>query len=522
MRNRAARIVAHLALHIHLEQFPRAIQHISTLIGMTFEEYRLMEPYNVERLLHKYDQNRDRQGSRRLPSPDNNATNLREAYEKLVLRGLCILRKLATNEDNCRIMSHTQGLLPRVMAPLTSDIIHRFSGGAWSISVVEGSLKAMRLLVASPGETGAKLHRETWSNKEAIGTMERILSCDTCCAKLQKRAMGVLTQLYMDNQEKREAFIKMLLVDIFFAGDSKDRSIRKLAGEALVELCIQDGSNTRIILQVNGDVLGRLTKILLVDDAENKTCRISAAEILEQMCVHHIQDDECLTELKKAMADTMPKVLAQILSHGPTKDETHVTTEQDQVKVIQKEVDLENQCDENGRDKTSSSTLPQNIEDYEYDVPAEVEEDESENDEDEDLHAPLLSLCVTICDTFISADQDLACQFGAISLPSKLKDMVAENSVPTVRCLRLMKLTCKMVISMMEHRGSYRKEELESLTQALSIASETERMSHLDISMVFASEDDGAATAVKPVRSLGSLVKEAKESVDAYFKPQDM
>jgi hypothetical protein len=63
------------------------------------------------------------------------------------------------------------------------------------------------------------------------------------------------------------------------------------------------------------------------------------------------------------------QVLAQILSRGPTEDETHVTTEEDQVKVIQKKVDIENQCDENGRDKTSSSTLPQNIEDYEYDVP---------------------------------------------------------------------------------------------------------------------------------------------------------
>jgi hypothetical protein len=307
MRNRAARIVAHLALDIHLKQFPQAIKHISTLIGMTFEEYCLMEPYNVERLLHKYDQNRDWKASCRLPSPDNDTTNLLEAYEKLVLRGLCILRKLATNEDNCRIISHTQGLLPRIMAPLTSDIIHRFSGGAWSISVVEGSLKAMGLLVVSSGETGAKLRLEICSNKEAIGTMERILRCDTCCAKLQKRAMEILMQLYVDNQEKREACIKML-VDIF-AGDSKDKSIRKLAGKALAKLCMQDGSNTRIILQVNGDVLGRLNKILLVDDAENKKCRISAAEILEQMCVHHNQDNECLSELKKAMADTMPKVI---------------------------------------------------------------------------------------------------------------------------------------------------------------------------------------------------------------------
>jgi hypothetical protein len=307
MRNQAARIVAYLALDIHLEQFPRVIQYISTLIGMTFEEYQLIGSYN---LLNKYDQDQDQQASR-LASPGNDPSNLRKDYEKLVLRGLCMLWKLATDKENCRVMSHAQGLLPRIMAPLTSDIIHQFSGGAWSISVVEGSLKVMRLLLASPGETGAKLHREMSNNKEAIGTMERILSCDSCCAKLQKQALGILIQLYTGNEKNQDrvAFIKMLLVDIFFSCDSKHRSIRKLAGEALVKLCIQGRSNTSIILQVNSGVVDTLTKILLLDDAENKTCRIRAAEILEHMCIHHTQDDDSRSKLKEAMTDTMPKVI---------------------------------------------------------------------------------------------------------------------------------------------------------------------------------------------------------------------
>ena len=42
------------------------------------------------------------------------------------------------------------------------------------------------------------------------------------------------------------------------------------------------------------------------------------------------------------------------------------------------------------------------------------------------------------------------------------------------------------------------------------------------MSMVFASKDNGAATTMKPVRSLDSLVKEAKENVAAYFKPENM
>ncbi|XP_071676891.1 uncharacterized protein [Lolium perenne] len=511
MRNQGAAIVAHLALVIHLEQFPGAIQYICNLIG-SFEEYRLIEPYHRHRLVSKYDTDWNAQASR-LPSEGNDASNLREAYEKLVLTGFCILRKLATHKNNCRIMSETQGLLPRIMAPLTSDIIHQFKGCAWSSRAVEESLKVILLLVAAPGKTGVKLRREISRNKEAIGTMERIINCKRCYAKHQRRAMGILTELHMDNQENRTAFIKML-VDIF-ADDNKDRPIRNLAGEALAKLSIQDGSNTSIILQVNGDVVGSLTKILLLDDAENKTCRIKAAEILEHMCIHHTQDDESLGKLKKAMADTMPKVLGQILHCGLIQDETHALAEQNQVELQEKEADIENQCDH-----------PQDNAEHESKVESEVEMDmevdELDNEEDEEFHTTLLSLCVTVCDIFISADEDLACRLGAIdaiSLPRKLKDIVAENSIPTVPRLRIMKLTCKMAISMMKHRGSYQKEDLDNLMNALSSASKS--MSFLDMSMVFASEEHGAGTTMKPVKSLRSLVKEAKKKVATYCKPHE-
>ncbi|XP_047047187.1 uncharacterized protein LOC124652210 isoform X2 [Lolium rigidum] len=510
-RNQGAVILGQLALDIQLEQFPGVIQYICTLIG-SFEEYRLIEPYHRNRLRRKYDQNWDRQASR-LPSPGNDASSLREAYEKLVLTGLCILRKLATHEKNCRIMSKTPGLLPRIMAPVTSDMTHAFDGGAWSARVVQGSLQIMLLLVAAPGKTGAKFRREISSNKEAISTMERILNCSCCHIDLQKRAMGILIHLYMDTMS-RKTYPKMLVDN--FSDDTKDRSIRKLAGEALAKLCIQDGSISSIIVQVNSDGVGSLIKILLLDDAENKSCRIRAAQILEQMCIHHTQRGESLSKLKKDMIDTMPKVLSQILC----KDKTHALTEATHIEFPEKEVDIENQCDnpqDNALEETSS-IRPQNKK-HGGRVEVEMVVDELDNDEEEELHAPLLSLCVTICDTFISADQDLSSQFGAFSLPKKVKEMVAENNVPTAPCLRLMKLACKMVISMMKHRGSYKKEDLESLKEALSSASEG--MSFLDISMVFASEDDGPAKTMKPVKSLGSLVKEAKESVEAYFKAQE-
>jgi hypothetical protein len=117
--------------------------------------------------------------------------------------------------------------------------------------------------------------------------------------------MGILLELYMDTKSRGD-YIKML-VDIF-VDDKKDMLLRKLASQALAKLSIQDGSNAITILQVNGDVVARLTRILLLDEDENKTCRIRAAEIMEQMCIHHTQDDESLSKLKKDMTNTMPKV----------------------------------------------------------------------------------------------------------------------------------------------------------------------------------------------------------------------
>lgn len=131
----------------------------------------------------------------------------------------------------------------------------------------------------------------------------------------------------------------------------------------------------------------------------------------------------------------------------------------------------------------------------------------------------MLSLCVTVCDTF-SADQDFAHQFDVIApgdgsscSPRKLEKIVRKNMHPRPNCLKIVKLACKMFISMMKHRGSYVKQDLESFMDALSSASKD--MFIVDGSMVFDITEDGAsATTSKPFRSLASLVKEAQELVD--------
>lgn len=328
MRERAARIVAHIAGDIQLDQFPRGIHHISSLL-CTLEEYSLLEPYDRDWLLERHEDSwyqafLHQQGRRRAASPrtDKHACLESEhpkAHLELVRQGLRILWKLAADHGNCMVMSNTGGLLPKIMAPVASDLLHggiQDHGEEWS-RVVEASLRVMcRLLqMAAPGEAGAKLRHQISSNREAIATVERIiLFCDRCGPELKGQAIKTLTQLYMDatyssvNPQGKEEYIKKLL-HIFTDDKDNHGPIRKLAGEALAMISAQGGISDMSILQENHSFVGDLTILLLHHD-QDKDYRIIAARILNHLCTHYTKDDECFKRLKKSMIAAMPEVLS--------------------------------------------------------------------------------------------------------------------------------------------------------------------------------------------------------------------
>jgi hypothetical protein len=101
--------------------------------------------------------------------------------------------------------------------------------------------------------------------------------------------------------------------------------------------------------------------------------------------------------------------------------------------------------------------------------------------------------------------------------------MVERSSEPTADKLRMLKLTSKMVISMVKHEGSssYRKQDLQSLMETLSVASKNMVRADGSIYMYSASGDGDSTTTSKTVRSLASLVKEAKEIVSKYLETEE-
>lgn len=125
--------------------------------------------------------------------------------------------------------------------------------------------------------------------------------------------------------------------------------------------------------------------------------------------------------------------------------------------------------------------------------------------------AALLSLCLTACDRFELQLAAIGNSIGdgRINFPLRLKRMVDGNNHGTPVCLMIVKLTARMVTSMIKDRCSDTViDDMKSLIDSLSTASVT--MLDLESSMVFAKGDHVTST-IRPDNSFVSLVKEARE-----------
>ncbi|KAJ1274229.1 hypothetical protein BS78_05G046200 [Paspalum vaginatum] len=500
-RLHAARIVANISDEIRLSQFPGTIQCIASLLDAC--QYQ---------------------------DGDNDSTASTEFSREVMEQGLLILKKLTTDEDNCKIISSTHGLLSKIMMPTASDLLHCVDHCAWT-DMVNISLSVISQLAAAPGVTGKKLRRKISKNKEAITSMETILRCSVCATTNLKSvilAIKILKQLGNDSSwsmdiERKRNFLKKLTG--IFTNVDMDTSNRRSAAEALL-ISLPSERNAMTLLESDNGVLRVLTQMLL-DQKDNNSYRLIAVQILEHLCVHYPKDGDHVNNLKEAMIDAMPKVLKEILRCESTGKAVQTETKANEVNSLAAPArDIENQTTipQDNAQNTSSSNHRQ-------------------DDEDMTLLAALLSLCVVICDTFICADQYLAQKLGEIasggssfSFPRKLKEMVERHSQPADNTasqrtmkhtskemverqnqptdntisLRIMKHTCKMATLMIKHKCSYNIDDMESLMQSLSDASK--KMLGAEGLMFMASTNNGTE---KPTgATLASLVKEAQEILD--------
>jgi predicted histidine transporter YuiF (NhaC family) len=132
-----------------------------------------------------------------------------------------------------------------------------------------------------------------------------------------------------------------------------------------------------------------------------------------------------------------------------------------------------------------------------------IQEIEKQSEERKFL-AAILSVPVVICNENVISEEDFARATPEdAALVEKLKEILKLNKHSTTECFRVVKLTCQMVIAMIQVSMINEHNFQEELDEAL------ETMSEIDECMLFAGNDRDEV--IKPARSLVSLVKEAQE-----------
>jgi hypothetical protein len=340
IRELAATIVAGLAAHVDVARYPGALRYISSLLQeettqthWNNSKLAASDPQPPQRLgpleilrqpkeeqmknLSRREEERQwrlmRDQKRRGTSQDRrrqNSEGRTTTSNELILQGLTILERLASNRDNRRLICSTPGLLPKITAPLYSEtLIQDVKTKAWA-DIVTRCLKVLYQLIRAPGWTSRMLRHEISSDDQALSNLKSILDQGNEAEhqELKLRAMEILTELALDlsinlTQETKKVLVTKQL-QLFLLANGDDEESAAIAGRAMVSLSTNSESNSALIMSAQNDITGRRLTEILDDKNNNITQRTIAAEIMANLCAHCNADNN--------MKEILPKVSALV------------------------------------------------------------------------------------------------------------------------------------------------------------------------------------------------------------------
>ncbi|XP_040995437.1 uncharacterized protein LOC121241638 [Juglans microcarpa x Juglans regia] len=225
--------------------------------------------------------------------------------------GLCILKKLACDHDNCGKIGNTRGLLPKIIDFTHAEerLLKDKNVVATQIRTVKRSLQVVKMLVNTTGATGKHLRREISEIVFTISYIRDILKYGERYPKLQKLGIDILTSLALEEDATERiggtgGVLKELLNIFFKPGMPENRNHVKIAaGEALAMLSLESKSNCYRILKMHA-------LVRLVGALEVPLLRINAARVLRNLCSYSGVD--CFNHLKGVTA-AAPTVLRAIM-----------------------------------------------------------------------------------------------------------------------------------------------------------------------------------------------------------------
>lgn len=499
-RERAARIVAALAGDLRrIDQLPRALHHMASLLQAS--DYRFPRPRtttatDARTTTTSMQEQRQRQAAESKRGRFGllfwailSCLNFWEVLAKekkedtfpsgggpkqLVSQGLLIVERLARHPANRAQICNNSVLLSKLTAPLFS---HAFldtveHGRGWVVGMLATSLRIItRLLIRAPGEASRGLRDGITSNAQAVSNLSRVLEEEDDAKfgpELKAAAVDILAELALPSSDRSSTSrlgkadivrglwcIFLVQVDDGVDGSNtqgeeqrqQDSTLRKKASEALAQMLSAELRH----------VAGRLTDMLA--KSKGSTSRVRTARTLECLCSH------ISTE------------------HGqpPRLDAIEMLT-----KVLQ--LILRIPCESN-----------------------KLETADEEQQEEEEFLVALLSLAVVICDGMVD-EHGFSCAAppqDMVPLVRKLKDIIQANNTTTVECLRTVKLTCKLVVSMAQLKPMCIKDFTEHNFMDVLLES-LKTLSDLDNCLVLF-EVDNHYQVTKTDKPLVSLVKKAHQ-----------
>ncbi|RLN29719.1 uncharacterized protein C2845_PM05G00980 [Panicum miliaceum] len=517
-RERAARVVVALAGDLrHIDQFPTAPDCIASLLqaseqfpttcvsaaGTTASIQEEDEAAGRKRL--RYDGGPVYWGTLKLlniygDKQEDNKPDDDFPYggpKQLISQGLLIIEKLALRQGNCVHICNSHGLLSKITAPLNSlAFLEAEYDGEW-IDILSRSLRIVARLMGAPGEASRGLRNGIASKTQAVANLTRISEGDKFDPALKAAAIEILAELASDKsavtslgKDGIKKFVSQLW-GIFLAEmdgntntvkEEKQQEANRLmmrhkAGEALARmLSVWDAASSSDILEMFiqttssaeapaaellRHVVGQLTSMLTTNT--DRGSRIRAAEILARLCSHFTKHKELP---RHDVIQMLTKVLQLIILCIPR---------------------------ETNNGNTSSSTR------------------NGEQQEEKEFMVALLSLAVVICDRMVD-EHDFTCAASGdmVLLVTKLKGIIETNNDTTVECLSTVKLSCQLIVSMVQLRPSCTQVFIEQNFKHL-LSESSKSLSNLDNCMLF---DADYHQVTKTDMPLASLVKQAQECFD--------
>ncbi|WOK93589.1 hypothetical protein Cni_G02289 [Canna indica] len=235
-------------------------------------------------------------------------------YSTFNLLGLRILKKLATDHNNCGKIGNARGLLPKII-DLTSasrTLLRNDQASVSQIETVKRSLQVVKMLVSTTGNTGKALRQEISEIVFTVSNIREILQYGESHLVLQTHGIEILKSLAMDEDAKETigrtgGIIKLLLSTFLKPGvveDDKLNLLRNEAGETLAMLALDCKKNCDRIFKETA-VLYPLTEAL-----RDPVVQINASRILRNLCAH--SRNSCSEQLKGITA-ALPTVLKAVM-----------------------------------------------------------------------------------------------------------------------------------------------------------------------------------------------------------------